>query len=42
VDDAELRKHWFDVFYIDYEIELADARSVENASVRLFRSGCQA
>src|SRR4029450_12948465 len=24
VDDAELRNHWFDVFYVDYTIKLAD------------------
>lgn len=38
VDDVELRNHWFDVFYVDYEIELADATkiAVENASVRVF------
>jgi hypothetical protein len=41
VDDAELRNHWFDVFYIDYEIELADNTkiAIENASVRLFGDG---
>lgn len=41
VDDAELRNHWFDVFYIDYEIELADSTkiAIENASVRLFGDG---
>lgn len=38
VDDAELRTHWFDVFYVDYEILLADNSKVAiaNASVRLF------
>lgn len=41
VDDAELRNHWFDVFYVDYEITLADSTkiAVENASVRLFGDG---
>ena len=41
VDDAELRNHWFDVFYVDYEITLADNTkiAVENASVRLFGDG---
>ena len=41
VDDAELRRHWFDVFYVDYEIELADSTTIaiENASVRLFGDG---
>ena len=41
VDDAELRSHWFDVFYVDYEIELADDTTIaiENASVRLFGDG---
>ena len=41
VDDAELRNHWFDVFYVDYGIELADTTKIafENASVRLFGDG---
>ena len=41
VDDAELRNHWFDVFYVDYEIKLADNTkiAIENASVRLFGDG---
>ena len=41
VDDAELRNHWFDVFYVDYEITLADTTKIpiENASVRLFSDG---
>ena len=41
VDDAELRNHWFDVFYVDYEITLADNTkiAIENASVRLFGDG---
>src|SRR5207342_760569 len=41
VDDAELRSHWFDLFYVDYEITLADNTkiAVENASVRLFGDG---
>ena len=41
VDDAELRNHWFDVFYVDYEITLKDNTkiAVENASVRLFGDG---
>ena len=41
VDDVELRNHWFDVFYVDYEIKLADATkiAIENASVRLFGDG---
>lgn len=41
VNDSELRNHWFDVFYIDYEIELADSTkiAIENASVRLFGDG---
>ena len=41
VDDAELRNHWFDVFYVDYEIALADGTkiAIENASVRLFGDG---
>jgi hypothetical protein len=41
VDDAELRRHWFDVFYVDYEIELADTTRIPilNASVRLFGDG---
>ena len=38
VDDAELRSHWFDVFYVDYEIELADQTTItiENAALRLY------
>ncbi|HKY16505.1 MAG TPA: hypothetical protein VJM33_16380, partial [Microthrixaceae bacterium] len=41
VDDAELRNHWFDVFYVDCEITLADNTtiSIENASVRLYGDG---
>ena len=38
VDDSELRSHWLDVFYVDYEIELADHTTIviENASLRVF------
>ena len=38
VTDDELRRHWFDVFYVDFAIELADGTriAIENASVRLF------
>lgn len=38
VTDDELRRHWFDVLYVDFAIELADgtAITIENASVRLF------
>ncbi|WP_216698881.1 hypothetical protein, partial [Arthrobacter sp. H20] len=41
VDDAELRNHWFEAFYIDYGIELADSTTIAigNASVRLFGDG---
>lgn len=41
VDDTELRNHWFDVFYVDYAIELKDQTkiAIENASVRLFGDG---
>ena len=41
VDDAELRNHWFDVFYVDYEITLADGTkiAIENATLRLFGDG---
>lgn len=41
VDDAELRAHWFDVFYVDYEVTLADGTKIviENASVRLIGDG---
>ncbi len=38
VTDDELRRHWFDVLYVDFDVELADgtAIAIENASVRLF------
>lgn len=38
VDDVELRRHWFDVFYVDYALTLADgtAITIENASLRVF------
>ena len=38
VDDAELRAHWSDVFYVDVEVTLADATTlaIENVSVRLY------
>src|SRR5262249_40197215 len=38
VTDQELRDHWFDVFYVHYEITLQDGTkiAVDNASVRLF------
>lgn len=38
VDDTELRTHWFDVFYVDYEVTLSDNTkiAIENASIRLF------
>jgi hypothetical protein len=38
VTDEELRRRWFDVFYVDFTITLADGTSivVENASLRLF------
>ena len=41
VDTAELRSHWLDVFYVDFEITLEDGTKilVENASVRLFGDG---
>ncbi len=38
VTDAELRRHWFDVLYVDFDVELADTTHIliENASVRLY------
>jgi hypothetical protein len=38
VTDEELRRHWFDVLYVDFAIGLADGTTIaiENASVRLF------
>lgn len=38
VTDEELRRHWFDVLYVDFDMELADTShiTIENASVRLF------
>jgi hypothetical protein len=41
VDDVELRRHWFDVFYVDYALTLADgtAITIENASLRVFGDG---
>ncbi len=41
VDDAELRRHWSDVFYVDYALTLQDgtAIAIRNASVRVFGDG---
>jgi len=41
VTDEELRSHWIDVFYLDYEVELADHSTIviENASLRVFGDG---
>ena len=41
IDDATLRNHWFDVFYADLDIALADHTTIaiEDASVRLFGGG---
>jgi hypothetical protein len=38
VTDEELRRHWFDVFYVDFTITLADGTTItiDNASLRLF------
>jgi hypothetical protein len=38
VDDAELRRHWFDVFYADFTIHLEDGLplTIDNVSVRLY------
>lgn len=41
VEDAELRRHWADVFYVDFAITLDDGTPVriENAAVRVFGDG---
>jgi hypothetical protein len=41
VTDAELRTHWFDAFYVDFAIELADHTTIviENAALRVFGDG---
>lgn len=41
VDDDEVRRHWNDVFLVDYRVGLPDGTSVEirNASVRLYGDG---
>lgn len=38
VTDEELRRHWYDVFYADFDVELDGGThvAIENASVRLF------
>jgi hypothetical protein len=38
VKDEELRRRWFDVFYVDFGIKLANGNviAIENASVRVF------
>lgn len=38
VDDAELRAHWFDPFYVDVDVELSDGTviPIENVAIRLF------
>jgi hypothetical protein len=41
VDDAELRAHWFDVFYVDLDVSIPDGTTIriEDVSVRLFGDG---
>ncbi|WP_034621835.1 hypothetical protein [Cellulomonas sp. URHE0023] len=38
VTDDELRRNWFDVLYVDFDVELSDGTTIhiENASVRLY------
>ena len=41
VDDGELRRHWSDVFYLDYHVELSDGSTIliDNASLRVYGDG---